>query len=164
MAELIKQVTVTLQTSTQEIGDEIIHRTTETLEDSRVFLGLAGREFRCSIGEGRRLLAGSIETFVFGSDSNVKSAAANDPTHRTMADVRSYPVYIRFEPMPNASDPHEDDWCLEHVNLGVAGTEGSRVDLVGLEGAERLFLGSDGGHFLYLQPGAAQPSDAVQTG
>ncbi|GAA3310849.1 hypothetical protein GCM10020295_79030 [Streptomyces cinereospinus] len=147
-------MTVTLRTSTQEAGFEILYRTAETLQDSRVFVGLAGREFRCSTGQGGKLLAGSVETFVFGRDSNVVSAAANDPTHRTMADVRAYPVYIRFEPMPNASDPQEDDWCLEHVRLGVEGTEGSRVDLVGLEGPERLFMGSDGGHFLYLQPGA----------
>lgn len=156
MAELIRQVTVTLQTSTEEAGFEIMYRTAETLGDSRIFLGLAGREFRCSTGEGRKLLAGSIETFVFGNGSNVTSGAANDPTHRTMADVRAYPVYIRFAPMPNASDSQEDDWCLEHVKLSVEGTEGSRVDLVGLEGPERLFLGSDGGHFLHLQPGTAQ--------
>ncbi|MFC4032318.1 hypothetical protein ACFO3J_12590 [Streptomyces polygonati] len=147
-------MTVTLQTSTQEAGFEILYRTAETLPDSRVFLGLAGREFRCSTGEGRKLLAGSIETFVFGRDANVASAAANDPAHRTMADVRAYPVYIRFEPVPNASDPQEDDWCLEHVRLAVEGTEGSRVDLTGLEGPERLFMGSDGGHFLHLQPAA----------
>jgi len=152
--ETIKKVTVTLQTSTEEAGFAILYRTAETLPDSRVFLGLAGREFRCSTGQGRKLLAGSTETFVFGRDSNVESAAANDPTHRTMAAVRAYPVYIRFEPMPNGSDPQEDDWCLEYVQLGVEGSEGSRVDLVGLEGPERLFLGSDGGHFLYLQPGA----------
>ncbi len=158
MTESIRQVTVTFQTSTQEAGFEIIYRTAETLPDSRIFLGLAGREFRCSTGQGRKLPAGSIETFVFGSGSNVESGAANNPTYRTMADVRAYPVYIRFEPVPNASDSQEDDWCLEHVRLSVEGSEGSRVDLVGLEGSERLFLGSDGGHFLYLQPGATTQS------
>ncbi|MGW7518884.1 hypothetical protein ACWGJ2_25185 [Streptomyces sp. NPDC054796] len=156
MTEPIKRVTVALQTSTQDVGDAIIHRTTETLADSRVFLGLAGREFRCATGEGRKLLAGSIETFVFGSDSNVKSAAANDPAYRTMENVRAYPVYIRFAPQPNASDPQEDDWCLEHVRVGVEGAQGGRLDLEALEGAERIFLGSDGGHVLYLQPGSAQ--------
>ncbi|GAB2791235.1 hypothetical protein [Streptomyces daliensis] len=159
MAEQIKRVTVTFQTSTQDVGEKIIYRTTETLPDSRVFLGLAGREFRCATGsadEQRKLLAGSIETFVFGSDSNVRSVAANDPTHRTMENVRAYPVYIRFEPQPNASDPQEDDWCLEHVRVGIEGAAGGRVDLEALEGEERIFLGSDGGHVLYLQPGAAQ--------
>jgi hypothetical protein len=155
MVEMIRKVTVTLRTSAEEAGFAILYRTAETLPDSRVFLGLAGREFRCSTGQGRKLPTGSTETFVFGRDSNVESAAANDPAHRTMTDVRTYPVYIRFEPMPNASDPQEDDWCLEHVQLGVEGTEGSRVDLVALEGPERLFMGSDGGHFLYLQPGAS---------
>jgi hypothetical protein len=153
---MIKEVTVTLQTSTEEVARRILSRTAETYADSRVFLGLAGREFRCATGERRKLLAGSIETFVFGGDTNVTSAAANDPANRTMADVRTYPVYIRFAPMPNASDADEDDWCLEHVKVGVEGTEGSRVDLIGLDGSARLYLGSDGGHFLYLQPGAAQ--------
>lgn len=155
MSEMIKQVTVRLQTATQENAQSILNRTAETYADSRVFLGLAGREFRCSHGEGSILAGGSTETFVFGGDANVKSAVANDPASCTMANAYSYPAYIRFEPQPNRSDAEEDDWCLERVQITVAGTTGSAIRLTGLEGPARLFLGSDGGHILYLQPGVA---------
>lgn len=53
MAEMIKEVTVAIQTSTEEVANKILHRTAETSTDSRIFLGLGGREFRCSHGEGR---------------------------------------------------------------------------------------------------------------
>jgi hypothetical protein len=160
---MIKQVTVELRTATEENARSILNRTAETYADSRVFLGLAGREFRCSHGEGHILKEGSTETFVFGGDANVKSAVANDPASCTIADAYSYPTYIRFEPQPNRSDADEDDWCLERVQITVAGTEGSTIGLTGLEGPARLFLGSDGGHILHLQPrvGAAQADSIV---
>jgi hypothetical protein len=158
MAETIKKVTVTLQTSKQADAAKILNHTPETYGDSRVFLGLAGRELRCSRSEGSIFEAGSTETFVFGQGATVKSAAASDPRTRTMADVHAYPVYIRFYPMPNASDLHEDDWCLEHVKVVIESSKGRKIQLTGPEGSTRLFLGSEGGYILYLQPGGRGPT------
>ncbi|MFC6880735.1 MULTISPECIES: hypothetical protein [Actinomadura] len=159
MTKMIKKVTVALRTSKKEDAAKILDRVEpQTAHGSRVFLGLAGRELRCSRREGSTLEAGSTETFVFGQGATVTSAAANDPTTRTMADVHSYPVYIRFYPIPNASDPGEDDWCLEHVRVVVESSKGRKVELVGLEGSARIFLGSEGGYLLYLQPGGRGPT------
>ncbi|MEV0406596.1 hypothetical protein [Actinoallomurus sp. NPDC050550] len=47
--------------------------------------------------------------------------------------------------MPNASDIQEDD-------------KSTKIQLTGLEGSTRLFLGSEGGYILYLQPGGRGPT------
>ncbi|MEV4250019.1 hypothetical protein AB0J63_42255 [Streptosporangium canum] len=158
MAETIKKVTVTLQSSTEENAAKILTATPRTEPDSRVFLGLAGREIRCSRSEGSTIEPGSTETYVFGQGATVKSPAASDPTTRTMADVHAYPIYIRFYPLPNASDIHEDDWCLEHVKVVIESSKSRKIQLTGLEGSTRLFLGSEGGYILYLQPGGRGPT------
>jgi hypothetical protein len=69
----------------------------------RVYLGIAGREFRCRmLGDSNANpfhLKNHAATLTFGAGSNVEDAAINDPRDPLIdvAYVMNYPVYARTE-------------------------------------------------------------------
>jgi hypothetical protein len=65
---------------------------------SRVHLGIAGREFRLATGDERDFARGSEREFVLGEDANVLNPEHNDPRLSPVldtADLDHHPVHLR---------------------------------------------------------------------
>jgi hypothetical protein len=128
---------------------------------SRVYLGIAGREFRLATGVGD-FARGSERVFVFGEDTNVLNPEHNDPRLSPVletADLDHYPVYLRV-----GEDGQEPAWCLDHVVVTVnPGPEGCAYDCPALDGSgpeHRTWLEEMRGTVLYLR----RRGDAQETG
>ncbi|MCB5177941.1 hypothetical protein [Streptomyces antimicrobicus] len=148
MSETIKKITVTLQTATQERGERTFKRRVGVEGDSKVYLGIAGREFSCRLaGNKVPFQPGDSNTFVFGGDPNVLDAPINDPQNIPLAEVKPHPVYIRFEPHPY----DDDNWCLERAEVVVeASGKPLRLHAVALDGEATIWLGRESGHTVHL--------------
>jgi hypothetical protein len=148
MPEQIQNITVTLQTATQEKGERTFDRRVEAEFDSHVYLGAAGREFCCrSAGDRIDFRAGATDIFIFGGDTNVLNAPINDPQDLMMSDIERHPVYIRFDPHPY----DQDNWCLERAELTVDNaTSQLCLHASALVGEAHLWLGRESGHILHL--------------
>lgn len=104
----VRTVSVWLQTA-----DE-----TSAGTSSRVYLGLAGREFRLSRGDGNNFYRGANVTFTLGEEGNINEPDGNDPgkPRRDVGDLMRFPVYIRLE--PDSADP-EPGWLVERARVTV---------------------------------------------
>ena len=65
--------------------------------DGSVYLGLAGREFRCDTSSDD-FERGATRDYIFGDDANIQRPHDNDPRKPPLqdADVDTYPAYIRY--------------------------------------------------------------------
>jgi hypothetical protein len=147
MANKIKNIRAEIQTATQERGDRTYNNIQVPVQnDSRVYLGVAGREFACAT-ERADFQAGAIDTFIFGGDANVEHANINDPQTLALDDVLAFPVYIRFEPHPY----DQDNWCVERVEVTIEDDQNSiKLSSKVLDGEATVWLGLTSGEILYL--------------
>ncbi|MGW0185708.1 hypothetical protein ACWDV7_08165 [Streptomyces sp. NPDC003362] len=130
---------------------------------SRVYLGIAGREFRLATGDGD-FARGAKKEFVFGDGTNVLNPEHNDPRLSPVletADLDHHPVYLRM-----GEDGHEPAWCLDHVLVTVnPGPDGRVYDCPALEGTgpeHRTWLEEMRGTVLHLRRrGASAPQKAT---
>ncbi|MGY1583138.1 hypothetical protein [Streptomyces sp. MN13] len=130
---------------------------------SRVYLGIAGREFRLATGDGD-FARGAKKEFVFGDGTNVLNPEHNDPRLSPVletADLDHHPVYLRM-----GEDGHEPAWCLDHVLVTVnPGPDGRAYDCPALEGTgpeHRTWLEEMRGTVLHLRRrGASAPQEAT---
>lgn len=79
---------------------------------SRVYLGIAGREFRLSTGSANDFGRHTETTFVLGVDSNVQEGTYVDPRfpQLTTDDLDRYPAYLRHD-----GEGDQPAWCLERA-------------------------------------------------
>ncbi|WP_207957816.1 hypothetical protein [Streptomyces sp. YIM 98790] len=89
--------------------------------EGRVYLGLAGREFRLR-KSASGFARGAQETFTLGEGADVFDAGFNDPRSPALdtADLDRFPAYLRLD--PTGSGPA---WCLEHARVTVNPGSGS---------------------------------------
>jgi hypothetical protein len=82
----------------------------------RVYLGLAGREFRLSTESGGELARGADFTYILGEGANVAHAHDVDPRYPQLDtdDLDRYPAYLRFQ-----SEGTAPAWCLERTQVTV---------------------------------------------
>lgn len=123
-----------------------------------VFLGLGGREFRLTVDRDSDFEQGAEMSYQLGEDANVRDPARNDPRQGypvRVADVLSFPVYIRMVPRGSS-----DDWNIEAVQVRVMPeAERRNIRFVALEGSkENIWLGSQSGTTLYLHRSAEDRS------
>jgi hypothetical protein len=146
MPEMIKQIRAEIQTATQERASRTVDWNPATQSTSEVYLGIAGREFRCNTDQAD-FEAGKIDIFLFGGDANVTDANINDPQNIALAAVMANPVYIRFDQRGT-----EDAWCLERAEVRVSGAGGALHLLVAplLDGDDTLWLSTQSGFQVYL--------------
>jgi hypothetical protein len=119
---------------------------------SRVYLGIAGREFRLATGDGD-FVRGAKKEFVFGDGTNVLNPEHNDPRLSPVletADLDHHPVYLRM-----GEDGQEPAWCLDHVLVTVnPGPHGRVYDCPALDGSgpeHRTWLEEMRGTVLHLR-------------
>jgi hypothetical protein len=116
--------------------------------DGDVYIGIAGREFRCDT-TADDFEENSDRIYKFGAGANVTNTANNDPRNPQLAveDVDRFPVYIRFE--QDLTDHDGGEWNLEsavvHLNQTTTPQYESRL------GRSGLWLGKTSGSFLYLR-------------
>ncbi|MFE6365906.1 hypothetical protein ACFVP3_38820 [Streptomyces sp. NPDC057806] len=147
MGEKIQNIEVVIQTATKDRGSRTYDKTVQVDAGGQVFLGIAGREFRCRSADGSTNFApGDKDTFVFGGDSTVVNSNINDPQQLQFDHVKAFPVYIRF------GTDGSDNWCVERVDLTVFGEEGSlRWTAPALKGEAHLWMGVQSSLMLYLE-------------
>jgi hypothetical protein len=84
--------------------------------DDDVWLGIGGREFKCSISSINNFERGMSTAYIFGEGSNVRRKDINDPRKPSLteADVQAFPVYIRGAP----SGPDEfPAWAFRRASV-----------------------------------------------
>ncbi|MER6349133.1 hypothetical protein ACWC10_25795 [Streptomyces sp. NPDC001595] len=125
---------------------------------SRVYLGIAGREFRLARGTGDFARGAEVE-FVLGQDTNVRNPEHNDPRLSPVLDMAlldHHPVYVRME-----EDGAEPAWCLDHVLVTVNPGRDSRVyghpSLEGFGPEHRVWFEEMRGTTLYLSRAGESP-------
>ncbi|WP_106398811.1 hypothetical protein [Actinocorallia populi] len=117
---------------------------------SRLYLGLAGREFVLHIDEND-LARGARTTFVLGEEANVQEPDGNDPRTPPFAWRNGeHPVYLRLE-----TRGEEPAWLLEWARVEIRFTTGQAVcheqpALFGLQEGRRLWLGDATGKTVHL--------------
>jgi hypothetical protein len=111
--------------------------------DGRVYVGVGGREFVCSIDDHEDFPRGGSDVYVFGAGANVERAAANDPRNPQILeeDLDRFPVYIRFD---QGSESH---WALDRATITV---NGSIVPRYESRLRAPLWLGLKAGAYCYL--------------
>jgi hypothetical protein len=144
LSEKIKNIELRVQTATQQRGEETVPDSYVD-GDGELFLGAAGREFRCLLDSGDDILrAGARDVFVFGGDANVALARANDPQPLTMEEARQRPVYLRYH-------SGDEDWCVERAEVVFESESGEyKIAAPLLDGEAHVWLGDRMGRKLYL--------------
>ena len=130
----ITQIRITVTTGDKDVD-----------ENDRVYLGIAGREFRCR-EEGDDdanpfHLKNNTVTLTFGDGSNVEDPVINDPRDPRIdvADILNSPVYVRTE--PNAGEweivnarvetlPHSAIFSIKYPGIILDDDSGEKVELV----------------------------------
>lgn len=130
--------------------------------DSRIFLGIGGREFRLDSSEDD-YEAGSERTYILGDESKASSPWSNSihvekkewndprvgvPLQIDDININRYPVYIRFEPRAFG-----DDWNIALVFVQVYNEDKQSVDIFFRDIPEGMWLGPSSGNILYLENG-----------
>ncbi|MDL4818539.1 hypothetical protein [Actinomadura opuntiae] len=127
---------------------------------SRLYLGLAGREFRLQHsdppdGDAGDFQRGATTFFNLGEDADVQDADVNDPRRPqlTHGDLEDFPAYLRLEP-----DGDEPDWLLEDATVTVNPDRPSQTvytnpRLYGTDDDHRIWLGTRQGRVLHLKHG-----------
>ncbi|RJL35736.1 hypothetical protein [Bailinhaonella thermotolerans] len=121
--------------------------------DSRVFLGIAGREFRLARPDVRDFQQHDRHEYIFGNGSNVERPEWNDPRKNpplTLGDLHNRPVYIRFVWTAAAGTTDRDDWHVERVDVTVTAASGAKVSYAALVGGPTTWLGDESGTVLHL--------------
>lgn len=111
--------------------------------DGRVYAGIGGREFVCSIDDHEDFPRGGSDVYVFGAGANVEWVAANDPRNPQIReeDLDRFPVYIRFD---QGSESH---WALQRATVSVNGSIAPRYES---RLRAPLWLGLGAGAYCYL--------------
>jgi hypothetical protein len=131
----VSQITITVRT-----GDKDIH------EIDRVFLGFAGREFRCRLENDNNAnpfhRRNQTVTLTFGAASNVEDSEINDPRNPVIdiADATNFPVYLRTEPNIRKdweivsakveTSPSTSIFSLKYPRIVLSDDSGEKVALV----------------------------------
>ena len=121
-------------------GDKDIH------QNDRVFLGFAGREFRCRLENDNNAnpfhRRNQAVTLTFGAASNVEDSEINNPRDPVMdfADATNFPVYLRTEPNIRKdweivsarveTSPSTSIFSLKYPRIVLSDDSGERVALV----------------------------------
>jgi hypothetical protein len=144
MANLTR-IDVTIQTGDRAGADA----------DGRVYLGIAGREFRCD-STADDFERGSSRTYTFGDGSNVRNGNRNDPRapQLTVEAVDRFPVYIRFEQGATQESFYgggvAGEWNFDRATIQLNGSSFQPYEtFVHSDGG--IWLGRDSGAFLYLE-------------
>ena len=119
--------------------------------DGSVFLGLAGREFRCDSSHDD-FERGSNRNYIFGDDANIQRPHDNDPRKPPLddADVGAFPAYIRFSQSGGSSA-----WLLEDAAVYIEDEATARF--VTPIGNNPIWLGDASGCIYYLRKPKAVP-------
>ncbi|GAA2450778.1 hypothetical protein GCM10010191_80980 [Actinomadura vinacea] len=133
-------------------GDHTDGTLGNAIPDSKVFLGIAGREFRLARADIDDFQQYSSNLYIFGDGHNVERPEWNDPRdpQRTLGDLHNRPVYIRFEGARANSAADLDDWHLERVDVTVTAASGATVSYSALVGEPTIWLGDESGCFQHL--------------
>lgn len=130
----VNQIRITVTTGNKDIN-----------KGDRVYLGIAGREFRCRrLGDSNANpfhLRNQTTTLTFGAGSNVEDAAINDPRDPLIdvADVVSYPVFVRTEPNTGEweivgatveTSPYTSIFSIKYPGIIFDDDSGEKVELV----------------------------------
>jgi IgA Peptidase M64 len=130
----VTQIRITITTGDKDIN-----------ENDRVYLGIAGREFRCRrAGDSDANpfhLKNETVTLRFGGGSNVEEPAINDPRDPfiDVVDISNFPVYVRTEPNTGEweivaakveTSPPTSIFTLKYPKIILDDDSGERVDLV----------------------------------
>ena len=114
-------------------------------ENNRVYLGIAGREFRCRKENDDHAnpfhLKNKTVTLTFGVGSDVEDPEINDPRDPfiDVADILNFPVYSRTEPnageweIVNAkveTSPHTAIFSIKYPGIVLDDDSGEKVELV----------------------------------
>jgi hypothetical protein len=118
--------------------------------DASVYLGLAGREFRCdtSADDFER---GSTRDYIFGDDANIQRPHDNDPRKPPLdiADVNLFPAYIRFSQAGGSS------WLLADAKVYVENETAPRFETP--ISNNPIWLGDASGCIYYFRKPKAVP-------
>ena len=119
-------------------------RDRDSATDGSVYLGLAGREFRCDTTHDD-FETGSKRDYVFGDDCNIRHEHDNDPRKPPLdvADVAAFPAYIRFAQGDNSA------WLLEDARVYV--NDGPDPVYVTPIGNNPIWLGDGSGCIYYFR-------------
>jgi hypothetical protein len=123
--------------------------------DSRVYLGVAGREYAVS-RDGTNDFEPDPNgvAYVFGDGANVRRPQDNDPRspwQTDASDIGRCPKYIRFAP-----DGDNDNWDLERADLTISAqgtapdSAPTTINFTRLGAGPHLWLGVQRGQFLYF--------------
>jgi len=125
--------------------------------DGRVYVGVGGREFVCSIDDHEDFPRGGSDVYVFGAGANVERPAANDPRNPQILeeDLDRFPVYIRFD---QGSQSH---WALDRATISF---NDSIVPRYESRLRAPLWLGLKAGAYCYLFKHADTGPGAAATG
>ena len=115
--------------------------------DGDVYLGIAGREFRCDT-ESDDFEKGSKRDYIFGKHHNIRNERTNRPSNPPLLveDVDNFPAYIRFSQGGNSA------WALAgaivYINELPDPHFESRIE------NNPIWLGTDSGCIYYLHKSA----------
>ncbi len=115
--------------------------------DGSVYLGIAGREFRCDTAADD-FEKGSKRDYVFGQHANIQNERYNRPSNPPLLveDIDLFPAYIRFQ---QGSGSH---WALAeaivYINESLQPLFQSRIE------NNPIWLGNDSGCIYYLHKSA----------
>jgi hypothetical protein len=130
----ITQIRITITTGKKDID-----------ENNRVYLGIAGREFRCRKEDDDDAnpfhLKNQTATLAFGIGSNVEDPEINDPRAPfiDVADIFNFPIYIRTEPNLGEWEivdakvetlPHTAIFSIKYPGIVLDDDSGEKVELV----------------------------------
>jgi hypothetical protein len=129
--------------------------------NGRVYLGIAGREFRLN-KSGDQFQQGTEDEFIIGAGSNIlngnknalplSSNFLNDSPHIPFDSVSLYPAYIRFEPANS-----NDEWNVDRVCVSLRNNFGPTADLhaqiLNSTNDDNIWLSEDSGLFIGLVGG-----------
>jgi hypothetical protein len=135
--------------------------------NAKLFLGIAGREFRLDRESVPDFDRGQTVTYIFGVDANVANAGDNDPRAAggfLVQDVFSLPVYIRMSDVDVVQGVPlnfpTDDWLVSEASIQVrTGNSAPTLRIYGVNpilersrtlGGGPLRLGSRTGFSLYF--------------
>ncbi|SEF66905.1 hypothetical protein SAMN04489712_101765 [Thermomonospora echinospora] len=153
VAVAIQQVRATIWTADADYADT----------RSRLYLGLAGREFALSIDEND-LARAARTTFVLGEEANIDNAAGNDPrTPPFPWRDGEHPVYLRLE-----TDGDEPAWLLEWARIDINPDTDQAIAyeqpaLPGPRPGHRLWLSDTTGKIVYLTRATTRPAPPADT-
>jgi hypothetical protein len=114
-------------------------------EHDRVYLGIAGREFRCRrAGDSDANpyhLKNETVTLTFGAGSNIEGPTKNDPRNPfiDIADIPNFPAYVRSEPNTGEWEivaakvetfPPTSILTIKYPRIILDDDSGERVDLI----------------------------------